>query len=156
MSVTLLDVNVLVALFVARHVHHELAHDWFADQRSLGWATCPITENGFVRLMSQPVGTSVVYRPAEALDMLRVFCRSGHHHFWKDSVSLADERVFDPSLIRGHKQITDVYLLGLAKSSGGALATFDRTISLGAVKGATKSHLQVISADPGESTSGDR
>ena len=156
MSVTLLDVNVLVALFVARHVHHELAHDWFEDQRTMGWATCPITENGFVRIMSQPVGTSVVYRPAEALDMLRTFCHSGHHHFWPDSVSLRDERVFDPSRIRGHKQITDVYLLGLAKASGGALATFDRNISLGAVKGATKSHLQVISADRAESTPGDR
>jgi hypothetical protein len=155
MSVMLLDVNVLVALFVARHVHHEVAHDWFEDQRALGWATCPVTENGFVRLMSQPVGTSVVYRPVEAVEMLRVFCKSGHHHFWPDSVSLADARVFDPALIRGHKQITDVYLLGLAKSAGGALATFDRTISLGAVKGATKVNLQVISAAPAESRSGD-
>ena len=155
MSVTLLDVNVLVALFVARHVHHEVAHDWFADQRTLGWATCPVTENGFVRFMCQPVGTSVVYRPVEAVEMLRVFCNSGHHHFWPDSVSLTDARAFDPSLIQGHKQITDVYLLGLAKSAGGALATFDRTISLGAVKGATKANLQVISAAPGESRSGD-
>ena len=144
--VSLLDVNVLVALFDPDHVHHDLAHDWFADHVQDGWATCPVTENGFVRVVSHPRFLATPLRSAVALDQLRKFCASGHHHFWADSVSLRDAALFDLSAAGGHRQITDVYLLGLATSMKGRLATFDRTIPLAAVKGAKTDHFAVIAA----------
>lgn len=142
--VSLLDVNVLVALFDPDHVHHDLAHDWFADNRRFGWATCPVTENGFVRVLSNPAYGSPVPRAAELTERLRTFCASGGHTFWSDAVSLTDESLFDPSMLGGSRQVTDVYLLGLAARRGGWLTTFDRTIRLAAVRGATTQTLQVI------------
>lgn len=146
----LLDVNVLVALFDPDHVHHDLAHDWFADSRVHGWATCPLTENGFLRVLSNPAyGISELARPADLLARLRRFCASGYHQFWPDTVSLRDETLFDASLIGGHRQLTDVYLVGLAKKKGGRLATFDRTIPTKAVIGFRPGALAVIA--PAES-----
>ena len=144
----LLDVNVLLALFLAEHEHHEIAHDWFADHHENGWATCPLTENGFVRLLSNPTSLPVRLPPSELLDSLRKFCASGHHVFWPDSISLRDSKIFNQSSVRGHRQLTDIYLLGLAKRMGGKLATFDRSIPLGAVVGATRAMLAVLS--PGD------
>jgi toxin-antitoxin system PIN domain toxin len=140
----LLDVNVLVALFDPDHVHHELAHDWFADNGRAAWATCPLTENGFVRVLSHPGYAGTVSRATDLVTRLRRFCGSGGHEFWPDAVSLRDETAFDASLIAGHRQITDVYLLGLAHSHGGRLATFDRTIPWRAVKGATAASLAIV------------
>lgn len=140
----LLDVNVLVALFDPDHIHHDLAHDWFAENRARGWATCPVTENGFVRVLAHPAYGSTVSRPAELVARLRRFCRSGHHQFWPDVVSFTDEALFDPAFLAGHRQVTDVYLLGLAKKRGGRLATFDRTIPLKAVRGAGRDLVDVI------------
>jgi uncharacterized protein len=139
----LLDVNVLVALFHPDHVHHDLAHDWFADHRSDGWATTPITENGFVRVLSHPK-SGVSERPTRLLEHLVKFCASGQHVFWPDAISLRDERLFARTYLVGAKQLTDIYLLGLAKKMGGSLATFDRAIPLGSVVGATRQTLQVI------------
>ena len=154
--VALLDVSVLLPLFDPSHMHHELAHDWFEDQQRQGWATCPITENGFVRLATSVAYSNPLLRPADILARLITFRRTGRHEFWPASLSLTDERVFSAAHIRGHKQLTDVYLLGLAKSNGGALATFDQSIHLGSVKGATKANLMVISGAPAESTSEDK
>jgi len=142
--VALLDVNVLVALFDPDHIHHETAHDWFADHRGTGWATCPITENGFLRVVTNSRFRADAPRPSAVIARLRQFCRSGHHQFWTGAVSIRDDAVFNLSLARGHAQITDVYLLGLAVKSGGCLATFDRTIPLGAVVGAKPEALVVI------------
>jgi toxin-antitoxin system PIN domain toxin len=143
--VALLDVNVLVALFDPDHVHHELAHDWFADHRSGGWATCPLTEAGFVRVLANPVYGSPITRPDDLVGRLRALCASGHHHFWPDAVSLRDQAVFKAAFIRGHRQVTDVYLLGLAAKMRGCLATFDRTIPAAVVRGAARDTLQIIS-----------
>jgi toxin-antitoxin system PIN domain toxin len=140
----LLDVNVLVALFDPDHVHHDPAHDWFADHRTAGWATCPVTENGLVRVLSNPRYRTPVERASSVLDRLRRFCASGDHVFWPDAVSLRDERLFDLSFVRGPGQLTDAYLLGLAKKMGGRLATFDRTIPLKAVPGAKADLLQIV------------
>ena len=142
--IALLDVNVLVALFDPNHIHHDLAHDWFSEHGSEGWATCPITEAGFVRVVSNPSYGPEVPRPAVALDLLRRFCESGRHHFWPDGVSLRDASIFTIDAARGHRQLTDVYLLGLARKMGGTLATFDRTIPLEAVKGAGPGDMSVI------------
>ena len=143
-GVALLDVNVLVALFDPDHVHHELAHDWFADRGRAGWATCPLTENGFVRVLSQPAYGATVTPARDLVSLLRRFCASGGHVFWPDSLSILDEQVFDAARIAGHRQVTDVYLLGVAHSRGGCLATFDRTIPIRAVRGATPATLAVI------------
>lgn len=140
----LLDVNVLVALFDADHVHHDLAHDWFASEGSSEWATCPVTENGCLRVMTNPAYHGDQLRPDAVGSLLRQLCSTKGHRFWRDAVSLRDQKVFDLSFVRGHRQLTDVYLLGLAKHEGGRLATFDRSIPLKAVVGAKPGLLQVI------------
>jgi predicted nucleic acid-binding protein len=93
---------------------------------------------------------------AEAVEHVKSFRKNGGHRHWPESISLTDDRYFNASAIHGHKQITDIYLLGLATAAGGAFATFDQSIPLAAVRGATKANLWVISAAPEESTSGDR
>jgi toxin-antitoxin system PIN domain toxin len=142
--VSLLDVNVLVALFDADHVHHDLVHDWFADHRAGGWATCPLTENGFLRVVSSPRYRPDPIRAALALESLQKFCASGGHHFWRDAVSLRDAHLFNLAAGHGHQQVTDVFLLGLAKHMGGRLATLDRTIPLAAVRGARRDTISLI------------
>lgn len=143
--VALLDVNLLVALFNPQHTHHEVAHDWFADNHAKGWATCALTQNGFVRVLANPISDVGVVRPTELVDRLRQLCSEKHHVFWSESVSLIDATIFNPSMIRGHRQVSDIYLLGLAKKMGGYLATLDGGIPLGAVVGATRKTLAVIS-----------
>ena len=142
--VALLDVNVLVALFDPDHVHHEVAHEWFAGTGRAGWATCPLTEAGFLRVLSNPAYGGTVIRASDLAGRLRRFCGSGGHVFWPDEVSLLDESVFDLSRSAGHRQLTDIYLLGLAHARGGCLATLDRAIPIRAVRGATAASLAVI------------
>jgi toxin-antitoxin system PIN domain toxin len=129
----LLDVNVLVALFDPAHVHHDLAHDWFGAIGKKAWATCPITENGVVRVLSHPKYPTVTATPAEIIGRLGIFCGSPGHVFWPDDVSLTDGRLFRADHIAGPKKVTDVYLAGLAANHGGRLATFDRAILAGAM-----------------------
>ena len=140
----LLDVNVLVALFNPDHIHHDTAHDWFAENRADGWATCSITEQGVVRILANPKYWTEFERTAALVERLTTFCASGHHHFWSDAVSLRDATLFNLSHISGHRQLSDVYLLGLAKKMGGRLATFDQTIPLKAVIGASTDTVAVI------------
>jgi uncharacterized protein len=144
--VALLDVNVLVALFDPDHVHHEASHAWFGTSRAHGWATCPFTENGLVRILSNASYTGVHQTPAAIRRRLVAFCESGNHDFWPDDVSLRDARLFRLPDAVNHGQVTDVYLLGLAKCHDGLLATFDRRIPLAAVAGAEQRHLEVIPA----------
>jgi toxin-antitoxin system PIN domain toxin len=145
-DVALLDVNVLVALFDPDHVHHEAAHRWFAPNRGAGWATCPLTENGLVRILANPAYLAVPEGAAGILKRLDAFCASGGHVFWEDAISLRDERVFRRTRALTHRQITDVYLLALAKKKGGRLVTFDAKIPWAAVVGAAEDHLEVIAA----------
>jgi len=141
----LLDVNLLIALFEPDHPHHEVAHDWFADSHESGWATCALTQNGFVRILASPRQRTAIHRPVDLVKHLAQFCASRHHVFWGNSVSLTDRSLFNHSMIRGYRQISDAYLLCLAKKMGGCLATFDGGIPLGAVIGATRETLAVIS-----------
>jgi toxin-antitoxin system PIN domain toxin len=143
-SIALLDVNVLVALFDPAHQNHEDAHRWFGRNRKYGWATCPITSNGCIRVLSNPAYPTVEATPAEVARRLRSFCSTTDHHFWEDSVSLLDESLFQPTMIAGHQKITDAYLLGLAVRNHGRLATFDRSIPLKAVKDAAAGNLVLI------------
>jgi toxin-antitoxin system PIN domain toxin len=142
--VALLDVNFLVALFDPDHVHHDIAHDWFGDNRAAGWATCPLTENGLVRVLSNPkYGSTVTAIPA-VLQRLTKFKSSGNHHFWVDTVSLTDAALFNAGLVRGYRQLSDVYLLSLAHRNRGRLTTLDRSISLAAVNGASLKDLEIV------------
>jgi len=144
--VALLDVSLLVALFDPDHVQHELAHDWFANDGRPAWATCPMTENGFVRVLSSPAYGGPTSRVSDLIGRLRRFCASGGHVFWDESLSLRDDAVFDTRMAAGHRQLTDVYLLGLARAHGGRLATFDRSVPLRAVRSASVRDVVVIGA----------
>jgi toxin-antitoxin system PIN domain toxin len=143
-SIALLDVNVLVALFDPAHVHHDYAHRWFARNAKHGWATCPLTINGCIRVLSNPAYPTVEASAAEVSNRLRSFCSSPDHHFWTDSVPLLDESLFRPSMIGGHQKITDAYLLGLAVRNHGRLATFDRSVPLKAVPAAAPEHIVLL------------
>jgi len=139
----LLDVNVLIALFDADHVSHSQATRWLQENGKGGWATCAITQNGFLRVMSQPG-----YPNNAPVNILAAQLRqaTGHamHEFWPDSLSLLDEGAVDTRRIHGPRQLTDIYLLALAYSRGGRLVTFDKAIPLEAVHGAQRKNLVVI------------
>ena len=140
----LLDVNVIVALFDPNHIHHDPAHQWFAEHRASGWATCPLTENGVVRVLSNPAYPSAAERRQDVARRLAAFRASGHHVFWPDDVSVCDAGLF--GLTVGYRQLTDVYLLGLATAHDGCLATFDRSVPLKAVRNARPQNLALIEA----------
>jgi uncharacterized protein len=126
----LLDVNVLVALFDSSHVNHEAAHAWFGGDGHLSWATCPITENGCVRVLSNPSYPSVQATPQEVIERLARFCKEPGHVFWPDDISLVTG-LEQPliSRLRGSQQITDFYLAALARQHEGRLATFDGSLA---------------------------
>jgi toxin-antitoxin system PIN domain toxin len=140
----LLDVNVLIALFNEHHIHHDAAHDWFADHQGEPWATCPLTENAFLRILSDPSQRATRVPMSTLADHLGRFCRDERHEFWPDAVSMYDESLFDISLLHGHRQLTDVYLLGLAVTRGSRLVTFDQSIPIAVVKGASRSSVEVV------------
>lgn len=139
----LLDVNVLIALFDADHSLHGPALKWFAEHGKTGWASCPLTQNGCIRVMSQPGYAHPI--PVHAVaQRLREAVVDRHHEFWPDEVSLLDERSIDTTRVHGPKQLTDVYLLALAVARGGRLVTFDQALPVDAVRKAQKKHLIVI------------
>ncbi|MDX6766830.1 MAG: TA system VapC family ribonuclease toxin [Candidatus Methylacidiphilales bacterium] len=141
----LLDVNVLVALFDQEHTFNDLAHQWFESNRDQGWATCPLTENGLVRVLSHPRYSSRIVRsPGWVIESLRAFIRAGQHLFWPDDVSLLDSSQVDCSHILSSRQITHVYLLSLAVKHQGRLVTFDEGIRTSSVPGAQPGHLCVL------------
>jgi toxin-antitoxin system PIN domain toxin len=142
--VGLLDVNVLVALFHPGHVHHSAAHEWLESHGHIGWATCPLTVNGACRVLSNPAVGLEGAQIAEVARRMKRFCDQPSHVAWPAAVSLLDTRLFSLNLLRGHNQIADVYLLGLAVRQGGRLVTFDRAIPLRAVKGATARHIELV------------
>jgi toxin-antitoxin system PIN domain toxin len=139
----LLDVNVLIALLDSDHASHDSAIDWFTKHAREGWASCPITQNGCIRIMSNPGYTNpfpvqaVVQRLAEA-------CHQSIHAFWPDDVSVLDSNVVDSTRVHGPRQLTDIFLLALAVHHAGKLVTFDGAIPLAAVRNATKQNLLVL------------
>lgn len=140
----LLDVNVLVALFDPEHIHHETAHRWFGSDRRSGWATCPLTENGLIRVVSNPAYPGRRTTFDDAVQRLRVFCEHTDHAFWPDSVSILDTTLFHTARAQGHRQTTDIYLLGVAFANDGVLATFDRAIPRATVKGAGEDNVLIL------------
>jgi toxin-antitoxin system PIN domain toxin len=139
----LFDVNVLLALFDPGHIHHQAAQGWRLTHKSEGWATCPLTQNGFVRIISKP-GYRRPVALLTALSMLGAQVSQSDHEFWPDDVSITDDRLFDRSHILGPNQITDIYLLRLAGKNGGRLVTFDRGLPIRAVREAEAKHLVAL------------
>lgn len=140
----LLDINVLIALLDPDHAFHHRAHDWWADERPK-WASCPLTENGLIRIMS-----SASYSPDqpftidELKDSFLGIVANSKHAFWPDSISVTDDKRFHHQQILSSKHLTYFYLLALAAENGACLATFDQQISIGPVSTAKPEHLKVL------------
>jgi len=131
----LLDVNVLIALIDPTHVGHDAAHSWFEAEGHQDWATCPITQAGVIRIVGHPRYPNTPGSPAETAEIMRRLCALDGHKFWPDQVNLFGDDVIDASEIRTSAQVTDSYLLALAASRHGKLATFDRKLTPKAVRG---------------------
>jgi len=139
----LLDVNVLIALLDADHASHDSAINWFAKHAQEGWASCPITQNGCIRVMSN-LGYPNPLPVQAVIEHLAEACRQDIHEFWPDEVSLLDSDVVDSTQIHGPRQLTDIYLLALAVQHEGKLVTFDSSIPLAAVRRATAQKLLIL------------
>ena len=139
----LIDVNVLLALLDYDHMCHEAVDEWLVARGEAGWASCPITQNGFVRIASQPAYTGS-FSTAAAIRRLATGLADEYHAFWPDDISIADRMTAEPSRIHGPRQITDIYLLALAVRNEGCFVTMDRSVPLSAVPGATEDHIAFL------------
>ncbi len=148
MARALLDTSVLIALCDPSHAMHAITIAWLDHTTAVtntGIATCPIVENGAVRILSQPkYSASLPIGTPSAIHAVRQIRNVRGHAFWSDDVSVLDERAFDAPLLVGPSQITDAYLLALAVAHGGQLATLDTRLMIAAARGATRSHLITI------------
>jgi toxin-antitoxin system PIN domain toxin len=140
---SLLDVNVLIALLDQGHLHHATARDWLSRNIQQGWASCPLTQNGCIRILSQPSYPGAL-PPAAVAERLAAATTTDWHDFWPDSLSLLDGAHVNWNGVLGSRQVTDIYLLALAVNRGGRLVTFDHAIPLQAVPGAKSRDLVVI------------
>ena len=139
----LLDINVLIALLDRAHVHHRPARAWLEANISNGWASCPITQNGCVRIMSQPAYPQPI-APAMAIARLRGAANTAHHAFWSDDISVLDADLIHAERVHGPRQLADIYLLALAVRHQGRFVSFDGSIALAAVRDAKPEHLVVL------------
>lgn len=139
----LLDVNVLIALLDSDHVHHQRCVAWLKENVRSGWASCPLTQNGCIRIMSQ-TGYPNRLPAAAVAQRLAAATGTGHHSFWPDAISILDPGRIEWNGVLGARQVTDVYLLALAVEQAGRLVTLDRAVPLKAVPGAKPRHLIVI------------
>lgn len=143
MKRALLDINVLVALLDLDHSHHQDARNWMERSADFGWASCPITENGCVRVMSQPAYPSPL-PCSSVIARLTAATQTSYHEFWPDDISLLDRSFVRGDRVHGPKQLTDIYLLALAVKHSGRFATFDGTVPTSAVPAAGQRHLVVL------------
>ena len=133
MTTFLLDVNVLIALIDPGHVHHDPAHHWFGRLGHGAWATCPLTENGLLRIVGHPRYPNTPGTPAAVSASLAVLRALPGHVFWGDDISLMDPAWVDAQRLLSPGQVTDSYLLALACAHRGQLASFDRRLVVDAV-----------------------
>lgn len=131
----LLDVNIAIAVIDEKHVDHVVALDWFEREGRHDWATCPIVQNGVVRIIGNPRYANSLGSPSAVTSHLREWTQSPANSFWADDISILGGGLIDPKRILTHKQVTDTYLLALAVKNGGRLATMDRRLSADAVTG---------------------
>jgi uncharacterized protein len=122
------DVNVLVAIAWPEHVLHQSAVRWLDANADEGWATCPVTESGFIRVSCNASAVGDAVRPVEAVALLAELRSVGRHQFQVDDVAASVDGDFAASICTGHRQITDAHLLALASRSGFTLSTFDRGV----------------------------
>jgi len=139
----LLDVNVLIALLDENHTQNANASTWFEDNVDSGWASCPLTQNGCIRIIAQPSYPNAITL-TEALAQLQRAVSTPYHRFIPDDVSLLDDAVVDRRHVLGHRQLTDVYLLALANAHDARLVTLDKSVPVSAVRGADVDSLFVI------------
>jgi len=125
----LLDVNVLIALLWPPHEAHARAQRWFAQNARHGWATCAMTQAGFVRIVSNPIFSRRAVSPRDALEVLGGSLQHPAHHFWTEDIGVTEALAHFGRRLLGHQQITDAYLLGLAIQKKGRLATLDASLS---------------------------
>ena len=135
MTTYLLDVNVLIALVDPAHVQHDAAHNWFGRLGHLAWATCPLTENGLLRIVGNPRYPNSPGTPAAVANSLAALRALPGHVFWADDISLMDPAWVDANRLLSHGQVTDSSLLALAHAHQGQLASFDRRLVVDAVLG---------------------
>lgn len=140
----MLDVGVLIAMLDSEHVHHAAVTHWFADNSALGWASCPLTQNGCIRILSQPAYLNST-PAAQVADILSEATASPLHEFWPDSFSLLSPAALHWDRLLSSRHLTDVYLLALAVKNGGRLVTLDQGIPIDAVPDAKPDHLMVLS-----------
>lgn len=133
----------LLALLDTDHVDRARASNWLDEELPTGWASCAITENGFVRINSRPRYPSPV-SPSTAMDLLADARQGRHHAFWWCDISVLDRTAVDRSRVHGPRQVTDAYLLALATAHDGRFVTFDRSVPLSSVPGAGPEHLVVL------------
>jgi hypothetical protein len=131
-------VNVLIALIDPVHVQHDRAHAWFAAKGHKAWATCPLTENGVLRIIGHPRYPNSPGPPAVVAGLLTSFRKLPGHAFWPDDISLLDSPQSDPRRLLESAHVTDSYLLALAHAHKGQLATFDRGIPTQSVMDGSK------------------
>lgn len=131
----LLDVNVLIALIDPMHVQHDAAHAWFAEHGQQAWATCPLTENGVLRIVGHARYPNSPGTPAAVAQLMVGLRALPGHAFWPDNISLLDAEKLDTARLLDSGQVTDSYLLVLACAHNGQLATFDRRLVTDAVRG---------------------
>ena len=140
---SLLDVNMLIALLDEDHPEHARVKQWFDDNLNEGWVTCPLTENGCVRILSQPrYPNSMSVR--EAAERLRAVKAIAYYDFVPDDISLFDNSIVDIRMLSGHRQLTDIYLLALAVKHDLRFVTLDTRVRLEAVAGASPNNLVII------------
>lgn len=139
----LLDVNVLVALIAPDHPGHDAAHRWFETEGRRAWATCPLTENGAIRVLGNPTVHSSPGTPGAVIPLLRSLLNQGHRSFWLDDLSLVGSPLIQPSRLVRPKDVTDTHLLALAVSRGGRLATLDRKLRPDTVTGGRDAVFQI-------------
>jgi len=139
LSAALLDVNVLVTLLWHTHAFHSAAMKWFVKNDKQGWATCSLTQAGFVRVVSNPAVDAAAPTPARALGLLKASTDSNSYHkFWADTIPLTAIEASLQNRIRGHNQITDAYLLAMAVHRKATLVTFDERMQSLAPRGSAE------------------
>ena len=141
--VALLDVNVLIALLDASHTHHAGTTQWLSLHLDQGWASCPLTQNGCIRILSQ---TAYPNRApaAEVAGRLSEATLHPAHHFWPDAISLLNPGLLAWNNLLTGRHITDAYLLALAVQNRGRFVTLDQGVPLAAVQGAQPKHLVTL------------
>lgn len=143
MKTALLDLNILTALLWPAHEHHDAAHRWFQARAHARWATCALTQLGFVRLVSNPAFSRDALSPSGGVALLAANLSHAGHEFWAETLQVPVATVGMESRLQGYRQLTDAYLLASAIRRKGVLATFDRGLS-SLAGGAFDSALEIV------------